>query len=370
MKRKLILYILFVGIAKIGFAQSDGSMFGNNKFLLTGNAEALFVVDTGTANFTNVNFKPIFLWKLSDKLFVESEVEIETGDGDAHVGLEYVNMCYIANPYLTLHMGRFLPKFGAYRGKLGEAYINRFATDPIGFGDGGIGPMNEVGVGAQGGIPLGLMRMNYDVWISNGPQVAHDETTGDQMKGDFEYEAYTDNNKDKAYGGRVGLLPFHNSSLEVGFSYEHASRTGDQYTLLEKTALDMMALDLNYYKNITPLKSTIRVIGEWKSQNEMYPVVADVESYSSMKSTFYGTVSIRPSLMQNKILRNLELAFRYSEFNLKNVKADNVSTDEGKPTRTCVALDYWFKWNCVLKLMWQKQTDVVDQYFLQMVYGF
>ena len=373
MKKIILLVMLCCGSLSFLVAQSETESpktFGSNKFMLTGNGEAVFTSDSGSANFTNINFKPIFLWKLSDKLFIESEVEIETGDGVADLGLEYVNMCYIVNPYLVFHMGRFLPKFGAYRGKLGEAYINRFATNPIGFGDGGIGPMDEVGFGAQGGVPLGSAKMNYDLWVSNGPQVGKDEATGETAPGSFDYEAYSDNNKNKALGGRIGILPFSNSSLELGFSYENAQKTGDSYSPFEDVSLNMMAVDLNYFHTIIAIKSTVRLIGEWKMQDEKYPAVDPTASYKSSSSTYYGTISIRPSVLENKFLRNLELAYRYSQFDLTKVKLDNEPAGLNKPDRMAVALDYWFKWNCVLKVMWQKEKDFTNQYLVQVVYGF
>ena len=114
-------------------------------------------------------FKPIFLWHLSDKLFIESELEVATDEGDVEVVLEYVNMVYFINNNLAVHFGRFLPKFGSYRGKYMEGFLNRFPTDPVGFGDGGIGAMTETGLGLQGGADIGNLMINYDFYVSNGP---------------------------------------------------------------------------------------------------------------------------------------------------------------------------------------------------------
>src|SRR5690349_10551789 len=118
MKKMLLLLLLAIGCVSFGFSQNDEKEgprnFGSNKLVITGDGEAKFFADSGNVNFGEVNFKPIFLWKLSDRLFVESEVEIETGDGFPDVGLEYVNMCYIVNSHLILHGGRFLPQFGMY----------------------------------------------------------------------------------------------------------------------------------------------------------------------------------------------------------------------------------------------------------------
>src|SRR5580765_8410909 len=151
MKTKLLVLMCMIRVTVL-HAQTDSTLnpqtdsaltpptntqrsIGQNKFAIFGNAEAVYHATKGTSEFTDVNFKPIFLWKISDKLFAEAEVEIETGEGEADVGLEYANMCYMVNPYLILHAGRFLPKFGAYRGRMGEGFINLFASDPTGFGD-------------------------------------------------------------------------------------------------------------------------------------------------------------------------------------------------------------------------------------------
>jgi hypothetical protein len=142
-------YLFFVPgcflYASISYSQLLSKDGGSNKFAVFGNAEAVYVSNKDQKNFTGINFKPIFLWRISDKLFVEAETEIETGGGEVEFGLEYANMCYQVNRYLVLHAGRFLPKFGAYRGRFAEGFLNRFATNPAGFGDGGIGASVETG---------------------------------------------------------------------------------------------------------------------------------------------------------------------------------------------------------------------------------
>lgn len=187
---------------------NNSSKDGQNKFAIFGNAEMTFIANKDQTQFGEVNFKPIFLWRISDKLFVEAEPEFETGGfdqtggGSLDIGLEYANMVLFVNKYLTLHAGRFLPKFGAYRGRFGEGFINRFPTDPVGFGDGGIGAMNEVGIGAQGGFGVGDVKFNYDLYLSNGPILLTDP----ENAGQFEYEGYVGNNKGKAVGG-AGWIP-------------------------------------------------------------------------------------------------------------------------------------------------------------------
>lgn len=378
MKKKLsFILCLFVNVAL--FAQTDSlapadsiapditaRSIGQNKFVVLGNAEALYTATKGESGFGDINFKPIFLWKISDKFFAEAEVEIETGDGVVNVGLEYANMCYIVNPYLILHAGRFLPKFGAYRGRMGEAFINRFAASPTGFGDGGIGAMNETGVGAQGGLPFGDIKVEYDFYISNGPQLLTDSANA----GQFEYEAYSTNNKSSAIGGRIAILPFENANLEIGYSFQEKSKTGEVGTPYENTGVRMQAVDLNYFHNIPGIKSTVRIIGELKYQktDDATYLKADGSSYTfnNAATAYYACATIRPSLADSKFVKNLELAYRYSFFK----RPADAPWGGSNITQSEIALDYWLKWNCVVKLCYFKQKDNPSVFNGQVVFGF
>ncbi len=377
MKIKLPILLLCMITANVLYAQTDSTMpmaetessarsIGQNKFLIMGNAEAKYVATKGESAFGDVNFKPIFLWKISDKLFAEAEIEIETGDGVADLGLEYANMCYMVNPYLILHAGRFLPKFGAYRGRAGEAFLNRFASDPTGFGDGGIGAMNETGVGAEGGLPFGDIKINYDFYISNGPQLLTDPDNA----GQFEYEAYTTNNKSSAIGGRIAILPIQNSSLEIGYSFQSKSKTGEVGTPYQNVGVVMQAVDLNYLGHLNAIKSDIRIIGELKHQkvdNVMYKDANGNDfTFNDAPTSYYGCATIRPAHVDNKFVSNLEIAGRYSYFNRPSAAPWGGVDDE----KVELALDYWLKWNCLVKFCYVKQKDNPSEFNAQFVFGF
>ncbi|MEI7802462.1 MAG: hypothetical protein WCI97_07460 [Bacteroidota bacterium] len=361
----LMLFASYCVLAQTPDSKPDPSS-GTNKMMIMGNAEAKFVMDSASSNFTNVNFKPIFLWRINEKLFVESEVEFETGDGEVGIGLEYANMCYKLNKYMTIHGGRFLQKFGAYRGRNGEAFLNRLPSDPVGFGDGGIGPMNEVGVGIQGGFPCGPSKMNYDIYVSNGPVLLTDSSE----VGQFDYEAYIDNNKGKTYGGHIGLLPFSNSCVELGVSMEHSDKTGDIGTPFENIGTTMMAYDGSFFHKISPLKGTFRILGEYKSQNTdqiNFPDdSAGFYSFKNLSSTFYVAASFRPNLINNKFIRNLEIAGRFSQF----TPPANAPWGGAQQTQTAVSLDYWFNWNSLIKVCYQMQTDMPNTLICQLALGF
>ncbi|MEP7229296.1 MAG: hypothetical protein ABI691_03535 [Ginsengibacter sp.] len=366
MKATLLVVMCMTTISVLHAQTNNTSSVGQNKFAVFGNAEATYTATKGESSFGDVNFKPIFLWKISDKLFAEAEAEIETGDGEVNLGLEYANMCYIVNPYLILHAGRFLPKFGAYRGRMGEGFINRFAGKPTGFGDGGIGAMNETGVGAEGGLPFGDIKINYDLYISNGPQLLTDPDNA----GQFEYEAYTSNNKFSAIGGRVAILPFQNSSLEIGYSFQSKSKTGETGTPYQNVGVNMQAVDVNYFHDIPGIKSTVRFIGELKHQKVDKATYKDANgddfTFDDAPTSYYASATIRPSLSDDKFFRNLELAGRYSYFNRPTAApwgGTNVTQFE-------MALDYWLKWNCLVKFCYLKQKNDPLIFNTQFVFGF
>lgn len=345
---------------------SAPSIQGENIFAVFGNAEMVYFSDKNNKHFGDVNFKPIFLWKISQKLFVEAEPEFETGGGSLDIGLEYANMVYIVNPYLTLHAGRFLPKFGAYRGRMGEGFINRFSTDPVGFGDGGIGAMNEVGVGAQGGFGVGSAKINYEFYISNGSQIL----TNPENAGQFDYEAYAANNNAQAVGGRIGLLPLSNSSFEIAYSFQNKEKTGEIGTPYENVGVLMQAFDLNYWGHIKPIKSDIRVLGEWKHQkvDNVNYFAADSTTYTfkNTPTAYYIAGTIRPSHLKNMFLRNLELAARYSEFK----RPAGAPWGGSNTHQFALSLDYWLKWNTVLKMTYQTEKDIDNAFVAQLVFGF
>ncbi|MDB5279189.1 MAG: hypothetical protein JWR61_4144 [Ferruginibacter sp.] len=341
---------------------------GSNKFAVYGNAEASYISNSAAKGFGEINFKPIFLWRISPRLFIEAEMEIETGGGSADLGLEYANMCYTVNPYLTLHAGRFLPKFGAYRGRLAEGFINRFSSNPTGFGDGGIGASVETGVGALGALPFGDIKILYDCYVVNGPHLLTDTLNA----GQFDYEAYTANNNSLAVGGRIAIVPLAASNLELGFSFQHKAKTGDAGTENENVSLDMQAVDLNWYQNISALQSTLRITGELRHQktgaNAAYLAADGVTKYLFANSprAWYLSGSLRPALVDNTFFRNLEFAYRYSNYK----RPVNAPWGGAAVTSNEFAVDYWLHWNSLIKLAYQSKSDEPKTFYASVVFGF
>jgi hypothetical protein len=225
--------------------------------------------------------------------------------------------------------------------------------------------MNEVGVGAQGGFGTGSAKINYELYVSNGPQILTDPDNA----GQFEYEAYAANNNAKTVGGRIGLLPLSNSSLEIAYSFQNKNKTGEIGTPYENVGVNMQAVDLNYWGHLKEIKTDLRVIGEWKHQKVdkaiYYKEDSSTYTFNNSPTAYYIAATMRPSHLTNAFLRNVEVAVRYSEF-----KRPADAPWGGDTNQFAFSLDYWLKWNTVLKLTYQTEKNTDNAFYAQIVFGF
>src|SRR6266496_2933704 len=81
---------------------------GSTKFLLAGYGTAGFTARSGEDPFFDASFNAIFLWKLTDRLFFEGELELEFEDEETTINLEIAQASYLLNDYMTIGVGRFL----------------------------------------------------------------------------------------------------------------------------------------------------------------------------------------------------------------------------------------------------------------------
>jgi hypothetical protein len=371
MKKIYLLSLLLLGMltarAQEAGVSSDANNPGNTKFLLTGYAfTGMEFEGSEESTFGETSFNPIFLWKFSDKIFFESELEIEIED-EVEFGFEYANVNYILNKYMTFTAGKFLTPFGTFQERLHPAWINKVVEKPLGFGGGGM-PGTEVGFELRGGLPMGSAKMNYALYVSNGPLLETEGITA----GKLEYENFADNNKNKAFGGRIGILPIPNSSLEIGGSFQTAN-VGDQDSKYQDVNAKLFALDFSYVKSVPGLKGLIDLKGQWNNVavDEISYELPDGNDYTfdNTHSAFYGQLAFRPQLVKNKFLKKLEFVGRYSEFK----KPDESLWEENEKWVT-LGLNYWTSWRTVIKLNYQIETpedeDSINVFLIRIVTGF
>lgn len=173
---------------------------------------------TGSAGFfTNVkgggtglvpSINPVILLPLKDRWLIESrgefKGEFERPEGGGPYGgkleheIDYLQVDYIVNPYVTVTAGRFLTPFGIYNERLYPIWIRSLQPTPLIF---------PLGTGSSDG---GMLRGGFSL----------------NPKANLNYAAYfstlTTMNKfesDRTAGGRVGLfLP--GPRIEAGFSWQ------------------------------------------------------------------------------------------------------------------------------------------------------
>lgn len=330
----------------------------DTKLLVTGFGFAGYTqMDKENSNFGPIGFNPIFLWKKSDRLFFESELMIEITDGTTKFDLEYATLHYKFCDHLEIGAGKFLSPFGIFNERIHPSWINKFADNPLGFNhDVGtlVGPMSEIGVELAGGAQLGKSKINYVAYLSNGPNLIADPTNP-MMSGMLMYENYSDNNNNKAVGGRVGFLPLSNSSLEIGFSGQVA-KVGDKNSIYENIGARMFAFDLTYIHKLDFIKSNIDLKAQFNMVNVdkaiKYPVDSSMmgadTTFDNKSQAFFVQLGIRPAFVENKFLKNLELAGRYSSMTLPDK-----SMWGGSFTQFTIGLNYWLSWHSVMKFDYQ-----------------
>tara|TARA_R110001592_G_scaffold340657_3_gene629081 strand:- start:21955 stop:23163 length:1209 start_codon:yes stop_codon:yes gene_type:complete len=305
-------------------------------------------------------FAPIILFKHSDKLMFESELEFALEGNELAIGLEYANVMYVLNKNMTVRAGKFFLPLGTFMERLHPAWINRLPTRPLAIGHGDIAPGSGVGVELRGAFDLGGPTLNYSVYSTNGPRLK-DGSDVPEEAGMLMFRNFEDNNTGKAFGGRLGLLPFSDSSTEVGFSAYSTNKTGAADSKYENVGAFLYAIDFSFVKQITELAGFIDIKGQYnnsKIDNATY-IKVDVNgieeeyTFNNRSNSFYTQLSYRPTMASSDFMKKLELVGRYSNFN-----APKGAEWEEQSDQYAIGLNYWLTWRSVIKVAYQT-TDTV-----------
>ena len=295
----------------------------------------------GAAGFS-AQFNPILLWKLSDKLFFEGEVELELEEHATNTKLELASMYYVANDYLTLGAGKFLNPMNSFVEHFHMAWVNRLPDKPLAVYD-GLLPETYVGAQARGGFPIGPTKLNYALFAGNAPELIR---SGDGA-GTFEFDNFNNSGSRYALGGRVGFLPI--PELELGYGF-HYSRLGGGVDAL------IHSVDLNYVRDSELLRGSMRLYAQWVwshvgrvtyDEGDFGGMAGTPLTFSNRRNGGYAQIAYRPTKAANSILQKLEPVFRFDMLQQKNIPGN---FDE---TRYTVGLNYWLGPSTVLKAAYQ-----------------
>ncbi|MFQ5514968.1 MAG: hypothetical protein ACE5FG_11080 [Myxococcota bacterium] len=331
---------------------------------------------------------PIFHYKLSDQLHLTGELELDLRGSTSEVAVEYAQIDYLLNDYLTLSIGKFLLPFNAFSERLHPSWINKLPSLPPIYGahgsGGGIVPiLSDTGVQVRGGLRLPWSidergsRVNYAFYMTNGPRlepesdfeklaefltdegVIADEADLLSALGvshggtEIEFgETFRDNNQNKAIGGRLGLLPV--PQLEIGASFLQGSF--DDHSDLD---LRLYGFDLSY--RLGPL----HLLGEFMDRRN--------------DKVGGGTERINGYYLQGGLLLRdlasvagpISTALDRTELVLRTGEVD----DDLDYRETTFGVAYWLTPSVPLKLAYtwrdEDHTEVNnDQLLLQIAFGF
>lgn len=75
-------------------------------------------------------FRPLFLWRLSDRLLFEAkpEIRLRANTEDASFALEYANFSYIVNDHVIVGAGKFITPFGLFPDRF---YPGKLLEEPL-----------------------------------------------------------------------------------------------------------------------------------------------------------------------------------------------------------------------------------------------
>ncbi|MBS1526619.1 MAG: hypothetical protein JST19_13265 [Bacteroidetes bacterium] len=316
-------HFMVAGLTTFGFV--------SNKTTFTAPGAAGQIMRTNSfGDADHYELSPMLLWRHSNNLLVEFEPSF---DGSS-LGVNWANVTYFAAPGLQIRGGYFVVPFGIYNKRLAAGWIDKLAGDPNGFDL----PGTDFGIGLSGGLPLGDMKWSYDVSLTNGLQLLPD--------GELQNAGIVDNNKGKMISGRFSLLPFSNSCLEIGVSALH-SNAGDAGSSFTTANVNMYGADINFVKSLDPILVNIK--GQYNRievSRQTYPGQNDAPDYSfsNVSSAAFAQISLRPTGADDKFLKNIEVAYRYSSY---NTPAN--STWGANSHQNDFGVDYWLNWRTVLK---------------------
>jgi hypothetical protein len=349
------------------------AMPGTEHLVILGDASVGFVSQRKNNSTFFAGVAPLFLWEPTDRLLFEAAMDIgintdPTNTSSTSVDLTIANASYIVNDYLIVGGGLFVVPFGQYHNHFDPPWINKLPDDPLAFGDRAIGPGSEVGVFGRGAVPVSGMKLTYDVYATNGPNLI---VTDPAAAGSLNFDDFTDLNDSKAVGGRIGFLPLPN--IELGYSIQYAETAPAHFG--QKVDALLQAADFNWRQDVRAIGGTVQLQAEWiwsgvdrATYDPTGALGFGPVRFSNSRNGGYVTLSYRPSFATNRTIRNLEFVTRYDA-----VRIPSRAPGGGNEQRLAVGIDYWITPSAVFKVAYEfddnKAGPDQNAFFVQLGLG-
>jgi len=306
--RRAVCVLLTLCLAS-AFSLAQTSSSDSPVPILTGTAGYFTFVTAGQTQL-NAQVNPVLLIPLGDHWLVESRAEFQGAfqrppsggpyGGPVSKNLDYAQVDYIANPYLTVTLGRFLTPFGIFNERLYPIWIRSLQQDPL------ILPLSAEssdGMMLRGGFPVNAKgNLSYAVYVSAVSTV------------------HNNLQSDRSVGARIGIfLP--GTRLEVGGSWQ-------------KLLQDARFNAFGFYS-------------AWQSQR--LPLSMHSEYARSNQGSGYwvdGAYRLSQVSFWQKSMRRLEVAGRVEQFFNGQINSDEAQARglPGENTREGIfGLNYYFQ---------------------------
>lgn len=329
---------------------------GSSRFLITGYGSAGFSYTRPTRNATTrsrsvfrASLSPIFLWRVSERVFFEAEPEFELEDDETEIKLEYADAAITLNDYMVVRAGIFLTPLSHFTESLHPAWINKLPDAPLyAAEEGGIVPYSSVGAELRGAFPVGALKVAYAAFVANGPRLLTDDP---EKAGTLSFDNF-DGFNNPTLGGRASifLLP----ELELGGSGLWG-RFGERGTSFSGVDGYLLAAFVNYLQDVEALAGTIDLHVEWvfsRLDSATFDPTGALGfgpvRFRNQRQGGYVQVAYRPTKVDVSVLKDLEVIFRYDWLNLP----DDAPT-RGHVQRYTGGIDYWVTSSVVLKVAYQ-----------------
>src|SRR5437667_6675421 len=228
---------------------------GTTKFLLGGYGTAGFTARSGEDPFFDAAFNAIFLFKMTDRLFFEGELEFEFEDNETTTNLEIAQISYLLNDYMTIGVGRFLNPTNFFVERQHMNWVNKLPDKPLAVYD-GLLPESELGGQLRGVIPIGPTKLDYAAFVANAPGLITESDDFSEL-GTLDFDNDANFGGHVAVGGHVGFIPI--PQIEVGYGIQR-SKVGPREQAV--TAV-LQSADFNYVQDSPLLRGLINFRAQW-----------------------------------------------------------------------------------------------------------
>src|SRR5581483_5056733 len=281
------------GSSKQQFSDSISSYFGTHTLSINGGAAVQYVYDAQPGAIDDLahqsqntflfNWEPLFLYRPTDWILFEGELEAAFGPDGTGVDLPLADFHFYLNDYLTVVAGLFDQPFGDWYETQSPLWINRFITAPLPFGVAPVVPPGELGVQCRGGLQWGALGQDFDytAWMGDGP--SYSEPVAGAAVNSPTPVLFAQTNG-KSYGGRLRVYPLpidaNLGRLELGAS------TDNRQGWYVQAGYFLSGLDLPFGPQVNNIIHKLEPLIRYSGVNQHFVAIDDVQG--GLRNAFTG----------------------------------------------------------------------------------